>query len=143
MKRLAHRALLALVLAALALPALAGGYSRSQLRKLETTQQDYATALRWEGFEQALNFVDPAYRRDHPVDALHLERYRQLQVSGYHELGSGTDEAGNPVREAEIGIINRNTQAERTVRVRETWRWDPQAKRWWQVSGLPDLWDGR
>ena len=22
---------------------------------------------------------------------------------------------------------------------RETWRWDAEAKRWWLVSGLPDL----
>ncbi len=37
-------------------------------------------------------------------------------------------------------MINQNTQAERTVMVVERWRWDPEAKRWWQTAGLPDLW---
>ena len=39
-------------------------------------------------------------------------------------------------------MINQNTQAERTVVVVERWRWDPEAKRWWQTAGLPDLWKG-
>jgi hypothetical protein len=46
------------------------------------------------------------------------------------------------VRDVEIRVINRNTQAERTVRVREVWRWDAKAKQWWLASGLPDLWKG-
>ena len=46
-------------------------------------------------------------------------------------------------RRIEMGVINRNTQAERTVLVTERWRWDPEAKRWWQMQGLPDLWQGQ
>ena len=44
------------------------------------------------------------------------------------------------IRDIEIGVINRNTLAERTVRYRERWRYDEAAKTWWLVTGLPDLW---
>jgi hypothetical protein len=40
-------------------------------------------------------------------------------------------------------VVNRHTQAERTVRFREQWRWDEEAKTWWTTGGLPDLWDGQ
>jgi len=46
------------------------------------------------------------------------------------------------VREIEIGVINRHTLAERTLRYRERWRWDPEAGSWWIEGGLPDLWAG-
>jgi hypothetical protein len=35
------------------------------------------------------------------------------------------------MRDIEIGVINRNTLAERTVRYRERWRYDEAAKTWW------------
>ncbi len=44
------------------------------------------------------------------------------------------------MREIEIGVINRNTLTERSVRYRERWRYDEAAQTWWLVSGLPDLW---
>ena len=47
------------------------------------------------------------------------------------------------MRDIQIGVINRHTQAERSVRYREQWRWDPEAKTWWVTSGLPDLWAGQ
>ena len=43
----------------------------------------------------------------------------------------------------EIGVVNRHTQAERMLRYQERWRWDPKAKRWWQMAGLPDFWEGK
>ena len=38
-----------------------------------------------------------------------------------------------------IGIININTQAERTVVDQQTWRYDPDKHQWWLTSGLPDV----
>jgi hypothetical protein len=49
---------------------------------------------------------------------------------------------GDVVRDIEIGVINRNTLAERSVRYRERWRYDEAAKTWWLTSGMPDLWQG-
>jgi hypothetical protein len=68
-----------------------------------------------------------------------MERYQQVQVSGYRELGAnvGPDTAARPI---EIGVVNRHTQVERSTRYVERWRYDAEADRWWITSGLPDLW---
>jgi len=136
---LAHLALLALLLAAPAADA-AGGRQRA---KLDETQAAFAGALRWSDYGGAWQLVDPEYRSAHPLSDLEFERYRQLQVSSYREGLNSELPDGSVVREVEIGVINRHTQAERVVRWRERWRWDAEAKRWWQVGGLPDFWDGR
>jgi hypothetical protein len=39
----------------------------------------------------------------------------------------------------EIRLVNRNTQVERTLTDHQRWTYDPVAKRWWLVSGLPDF----
>ena len=111
----------------------------SQGDALQKAQYAYSAAIRWGDFEGAWNMVDPAYRKAHPMSGLEFERYKQLQISAYHDLGSqvGDDQAQ---REVQIGIINRNTLVERDARYTERWRYDAAAKTWWIVDGLPDLW---
>ncbi len=111
----------------------------SQGDALQKAQYAYSAAIRWGDFEGAWNMVDPAYRKAHPMSGLEFERYKQLQISAYHDLGSqvGDDQAQ---REVQIGIINRNTLVERDARYTERWRYDAAAKTWWVVDGLPDLW---
>jgi len=129
-----------LLLMATACAAVAGG--RAQRNALTDTQAVYAAAVRWNDFDRAWDIVDPEYRQAHPQTELEQARYEQVQISGYRELRASSPAEGEVLREVELRVINRNTQAERVVRVRETWRWDPEAKRWWLASGLPDLWDG-
>ena len=111
----------------------------SQGDALQKAQYAYSAAIRWGDFEGAWNMVDPAYRKAHPMSGLEFERYKQLQISAYHDLGSqvGDDQAQ---REVQIGIINRNTLVERDARYTERWRYYAAAKTWWIVDGLPDLW---
>lgn len=111
--------------------------------QLEQAQAAFATAVRWSDYEAALQLVDPALRAANPVTDMELERYRQLRVSSYREGGNAALPDGTVVRQVEVGAVNRHTQAERVVRWREQWRWDAEAGRWWQVSGLPDFWDGQ
>lgn len=118
----------------------ASAVSRSQQRKLEETQRVYAAAMRWNDLDSAEQLIDPEFRAAHPPTALERARYAQVQISGYNELNSGLDGEGRVLREVEIRLINRNTMAERSVRVRELWRWDVRAKQWWLASGLPNLW---
>ena len=132
---------LPLLLAAMSLQA--AGPGRAQRAKLAQTQAAYVAAVRWSDFEAAENFIDPQQRQAHPLGDLQRERYRQVQVSSYRERSSSMDAEGMLERRIEMGVINRNTQAERTVLVTERWRWDPEAKRWWQMQGLPDLWQGQ
>lgn len=132
---------LPLLLAAMSLQA--AGPGRAQRAKLAQTQAAYVAAVRWSDFEAAENFIDPQQRQAHPLGDVQRERYRQVQVSSYRERSSSMDAEGILERRIEMGVINRNTQAERTVLVTERWRWDPEAKRWWQMQGLPDLWQGQ
>ena len=129
---------LPLLLVAMSLPA--AGPGRAQRAKLAQTQAAYVAAVRWSDFDAAENFIDPQQRQAHPLGDVQRERYRQVQVSSYRERSSSMDAEGMLERRIEMGVINRNTQAERTVLVTERWRWDPQAQRWWPMQGPPDLW---
>jgi len=93
--------------------------------------------------DDAIAYLDPELRKEKPPTEFELNRYAQLRVSSYRERSSASLDGGQVERRVEIGVINQNTQAERTVVVVERWRWDPEAKRWWQAAGLPDLWKGQ
>jgi hypothetical protein len=124
----------------LALSACATGGDRSST--LEKLQYAWSAAIRWGDFEGAWNMLDPAYRAAHPMTDLEFERYKQLQISAYHDLGARAGD-GVASREVQIGVINRNTLVERQARYTEQWRYDPVAKTWWVESGLPDLWQAQ
>ncbi len=113
-----------------------------QRGKLEQTQNALAAAIRWGDFEGALQFIDPAYKAEHPVSEFDLKRYEQVQISGYRDLNSRAGDDGTVIRNIELRVINKHTQAERTLRYQERWRWDAERKGWWLVGGLPDLWNG-
>ena len=114
--------------------------SASKGSALDEIQYAYSAAIRWGDFEGAYNLVDPKLREEHPLTDVDFSRYKQVQISGYRDLGGSPLASGEVVREIEIGVINRNTLQERTIRYQERWRYDEAAKRWWLVSGLPDLW---
>jgi hypothetical protein len=107
---------------------------------LAPTLSSYGSTLRWGSFEQAASFIDPEYLKAHPISNLDLQRYAQVRVSFYHDdqpvqSVSPTDVTQN----VEIGIVNEHTQSERTIMDRQHWHWDAKAKKWWLVSGLPDI----
>ena len=114
--------------------------SASKGTALDEIQYAYSAAIRWGDFEGAWNLVDPKVREAHPLTDIDFSRYKQVQISGYRDQGGTVAPNGEIVRDIEIGVINRNTLAERTVRYRERWRYDEAAKTWWLTSGLPDLW---
>lgn len=131
------------VLGLLAVLAPAGAQSRMQRGKLQQVQDAYAASIRWGDFENAWQAVDPAYRAEHPMTELEFERYKQIQISGYRDLSTRSGPDGTVERAVELRVINKHTMAERTERYVERWRWDAEAKRWWLVVGMPDLWKGQ
>ena len=131
------------VLGLLAVLTPAGAQSRLQRGKLQQVQDAYAASIRWGDFENAWQAVDPAYRAEHPMTELEFERYKQIQISGYRDLSTRGGPDGTVERAVELRVINKHTMAERTERYVERWRWDPEAKRWWLVVGMPDLWKGQ
>ncbi|HEY0502527.1 MAG TPA: hypothetical protein VGD42_03440 [Lysobacter sp.] len=126
----------------LCLLALAGcATTGTERNKLEQAQYAWSGAIRWGDFEGALGLIDPKVREKLTLTSLELERYKQVQISAYRDVGSSSDlEAGKAVRDIEIGVINRHNLTERSVRYREIWRWDAEAKTWWVTSELPNLW---
>lgn len=137
------RILLALILSLPLLAACGSTGGSTQMNALDSAQYDWSAAIRWGNFEGALGMVDPEVLREHPVGALQLGRYQQVQISAYTELGSRVNaDASRAQREIQLGVINRHTMAERSVRYTEHWRWDAERKRWWNTAGLPDLWVG-
>ena len=115
--------------------------SASKGTALDEIQYAYSAAIRWGDFEGAWNLVDPEVRKAHPLTDIDFSRYKQVQISGYRDQGGTVSPDGDVLRDIEIGVINRHTLAERTVRYRERWRYDEAAKTWWLTSGLPDLWN--
>ena len=107
---------------------------------LDEVQYAYSAAIRWGDFEGAWTLVDPKVRAEKPLTDVDFSRYKQVQISTYRDMGGTVEPSGIVMREIEIGVINRNTLAERSVRYRERWRYDEAAQTWWLVSGLPDLW---
>lgn len=116
--------------------------SASKGASLDEIQYAYSAAIRWGDFEGAWNLVDPQVRKEHPLADIDFSRYKQVQISSYRDQGDTVAPNGERVRDIEIGVINRNTLTERTVRYRERWRYDETARTWWLTSGLPDLWQG-
>ncbi len=106
---------------------------------LQVTLTAYANALRWGGFDQAMKYVDPETLKQHPITELDLERYKQVSVVSYSErpiVPVGKHEVSQIV---EIGVMNVNTQTERSIVDRQLWRYDEKTKHWHIVSGLPDI----
>lgn len=119
---------------------LAGCATDQRSQSLTTTLNAYAGIVRWGDFASAAQFVDPKEREAHPLTPFELSRFKQYRVSEYDDgqgaVASGDNEARQLVR---IGVVNLNTQAERTILDRQTWRYDPVEHHWWLTSGLPDL----
>jgi hypothetical protein len=130
-----------LLLSLLLLMTTSVAFAGAPQRALPVAQDSWAAAIRWGDFDGAVNLLDPLLRARQAPSSIETARYAQVQISSYRDRGASVDfKSGQAVRDVEIGVINRNTLAERTVRYRETWRWDAQAKTWWITSGLPDLW---
>lgn len=127
------------VFAAALLASCASNPMHSKEDLLTETLRSYAATIRWGDVARAQAFIEPKVLAEHPPSALDLARFQQVQITGYTEqppVSSGENEVHQIV---EIGLVNINTQAARSVVDRQTWRYDEAAKRWWLVSGLPAI----
>jgi hypothetical protein len=136
--RLLHLLLLAVVLMLAACAA-----ERGAKNLMNSALYDYSAAIRWNDFAGATTFLDPESLAQHSVSALDMKRYEQVQVTGYYV--KGTEQVGeHELRQlVEIKLVNRHTQAERSIMDRQHWRFDTRRQRWWLTSGLPDITEPR
>lgn len=112
---------------------------RSKETVLTDTLRSYAASIRWGEFDQAVGFIDPKLLAEHPPTALEIERLKQVRVSGYDEMPVVPVSEDEVQQVVKIDLLNVNTQVARSIVDRQTWRYDATAKRWWLVSGLPDI----
>ena len=82
---------------------------------MRVTMVAYANALRWQGFDQAVKYVDPETLKQHPLTPLDLERYKQVRVVSYMEQNPVPAGEHEVTQIVEIGILNINTQTERQI----------------------------
>lgn len=130
---------LPVVAASMLLVACATDRMRSKQTVLDDTLKAYAATIRWGDIDQAQTFIDPAVRSAHPPTALDLARFHQVRVTGYDENPAAPISENEIRQDVEIGIVNINSQAARSVIDHQVWRYDEAAKRWWLMSGLPDI----
>jgi hypothetical protein len=99
---------------------------------------EYGAAVRWNEFERASTFLDPAANLP-PLTDLERERIKQLQVTGYEVKAQHPLPEGGMAQEVEIRVVNKHTQLERIVTDHQVWRFDAAAKAYVLSSGLPDF----
>ena len=126
-----------ILVAAVMLSAGCGSSKSKDIKVLEETLRQYASTVRWGDIEQALSFVDPEVLKADPVEPFELERMRQLQVAGYRERPYAFVGELRVRQIVQIELVNRHTQEVRSTVDAQEWRFDPEAKRWWLMSGLP------
>ncbi|HET8763872.1 MAG TPA: hypothetical protein VFM52_01505, partial [Rhodanobacter sp.] len=95
---------------------LAGCATQKRSDTLTTTLSAYAGAVRWNGLQSAIGFVDPEVLKKNPPTDLDLARYQQVRVTDYDDgngpVPVGDDEVRQTVR---ISFVNKHTQVERSV----------------------------
>ena len=126
---------------ALLLPVLLAGCGMIDTKAdpLNSTLYEYRGVVRWSEWDRAPGFLDPLELEMEPLDATELERLKQYQITGYEVRTTNYPSEFEYQQDVELRVVNIHTQAERIVHDRQTWRWDPVAKRWWLASGLPDV----
>ena len=137
------RAMRMLLLSMLMLGLSACASTGGQMNALEKSQYAYSAAIRWGDIDGAWTQIDPAWKSANPLTDIQRERYKHVQVTGYKPAASEPLGEGMALRVEEIGVVNRNTMAERSIRYEERWRYDAPTKTWLVTSGLPDFWSGR
>jgi len=119
---------------------LSGCATNKRNEALTNTLNAYGSVVRWGDFGSALQFIDPKVRDEHMPTQLEMARFDQFRVTGYDDGGGPAASGENEVRQVvAISMVNNNTQAERTVIDRQTWRYDAQTNHWWLLTGLPNL----
>jgi hypothetical protein len=118
---------------------LAACTSKGDNIKLDSALFQYAGAIRFSDIERAYEYVHPRLRAEQPMSNLDWNRFAQVQFTGYQVKLKEPAGEGEVRQLVEIRLINRHTQTERVITARELWQWDNETKRWWLMSGLPDI----
>lgn len=128
------------LLIVLALAGLAGCPSTYSVDKSrEESFKQYETIIRWSQWDAAAAFIAPEYQEEHPISELQMDRLRLFKVTSYEVRSLNILADGMTAQQVvEIRLFSTTQAVERTIIDLQEWRYDPEVKRWWIYSGLPD-----
>jgi hypothetical protein len=129
----------AVMLLVAALSSSCASSNRKELKLLDETLREYASVMRWGDTAQAIAFIDPEVLKERPLSPVAVQRYAQVQIAGYREQPYQLVTPTEARQTVQVDLVNRHTQEARSVIDTQRWRYDATAKRWWLMSGLPDI----
>lgn len=132
-----HWTRLSLVLLCLLLASACG--TSSSVRERQAAMDRWEVLVRWNQFDNLVDFIHPDYLAENPVTNLDIDRLNQFRVTEYRVrqvlVSPDSDEVQ---RQARIRLYHVHTGRERVVDYREIWRLDEDLDVWLLHSGLPD-----
>jgi hypothetical protein len=116
------------------------GGRMSKKQSLDHTLYQYEKVMRWAQYDNAMSYFSPDMDEDQQPSRLDIDRLRQFNISSYTASPILPGESEDTITQnVQIKFYNIHTKRERVVIDQQVWQYDEEAKRWWLMSGLPDL----
>ncbi|MGY6588725.1 MAG: hypothetical protein ACXIUB_10635 [Wenzhouxiangella sp.] len=111
----------------------------SSARERQEAMDRWERLVRWDQFDNLVDFMHPDYLAENPVTNLDIDRLNQFRVTEYRVRQVLVSPDSNEVqRLARIRLYHVHSGRERVVDYREVWRLDEDLGVWLLHSGLPD-----
>ena len=131
-----HRILTAIILFALAalLSSCQSFQDVKQKKQYSNLSQTFRQAILWSDFEYASEFLADGYKKNEKVEPV----YDEIKVTAFEEKRMVVDTEINTIEQvAEIRYYWVDRMVEKSITEHFIWEWDPEAKKWFLISGLP------
>ena len=131
-----HRILSAILLFALAalLSSCQSFQDVKQKKVYSNLSKTFRQAILWSDFEYASEFLAEGYKKNEKVDPV----YDEIKVTAFEEKRMVVDPEINTIEQvAEIRYYWVDRMVEKSITEHFIWEWDPEAKNWFLISGLP------
>ena len=136
MRNRSHRILSSIFLFALA-AMLAGCQPIRDVRQKKLyseLSQTFRKAVLWSDFEYASEFLAEGYKKNEKIDPI----YNEIKVTAFEEKRMVVDPEINTIEQiVDIHYYWVDRMVEKTITEHLIWEWDPEAKKWFLISGLP------
>lgn len=127
-----------IILLCLLLVACGGRMSKKQ--SLDHTLYQYGKVMRWSDFNTAMSFFSPDIDKIHKPNRLEIDRMKLFSVSSYVASPIMPGDTENTIiQDVQMKLYNNHTKREKVVVDRQVWEYDKEIKKWWLISGLPNL----
>jgi hypothetical protein len=123
----------------LTLPVI-GCASVSEMRRIEQFEQiahTYELAIRWSEFESASAFLEDQENPALPAQIKHLKQYQVTSYEVTQFLPSA--DKSQVIVFANVQYFKKSGLIVKNYSHRQLWKYDPEKRNWFLVSGLPDL----